>query len=380
MEQHGLFINLKLDQKMIFIWVWVWVGVGVGVGVGVDGVGVGVHFIINYNRTHTWKSIICIRKCHRVYGCGPFFRAKCINNCDLSVLSVYLTVDGLNTKETMASTDAHSLRSLISAAIQSLYPATARAGSIAIAAPTGGNDGSLALYPVNVVQVYHSSLVPSVSATGQSIPREYLDGPLAIDIDCLDSKFDHDFTKIKDISRTFRRGNQPYERPCGSYRYALKVKDKFGEDNTWLGMTGDDPNEWPVSYHGTGKHNALNIAEEGFKLSKSKRFLYGKGIYCTPELKIAQYYATSFIHEDTSYKCVIQNRVNPKYLKVIPKTETGIGIYWLSAADEDVDESEFIRPYAVVYAKLLLCLAKSMDFSALPTPLTIQQVSLYFYI
>ena len=278
--------------------------------------------------------------------------AKERNNCDLSVLTVYLTVDGFNTKETMNSNDTQPSQSLISAAIQSLFPATARAGSIAIAAPTNGNDGSLALCPVNVVQMYHSSLVPSVSATGQSIPRVYLDGPLAIDIDCLDSKFDHDFTNIRDNNQTFQRGNQPYERPCGSYRYALKVKDKFSKDDKWLGMTGNDPNEWPVSYHGTARHNALNIAEEGFRLSKNKRFKHGKGIYSTPELRIAQCYAATFIHNDKSYKCVIQNRVNPKYLKVILKAETGIGIYWLSAADEDVDESEFIRPYGLCLFKM----------------------------
>jgi hypothetical protein len=132
----------------------------------------------------------------------------------------------------------------------------------------------------------------------------------------------------------------------------LKVKDKFGKDNKWLGMTGHDPHEWPVSYHGTGQHNALSIAEEGFKLSKGKRFLHGKGIYSTPELKIAKRYATTFIHNDTSYKCVIQNRVNPEYLQVIPKAETGVGIYWLSAADEDVDESEFIRPYGLCLFKV----------------------------
>jgi hypothetical protein len=130
------------------------------------------------------------------------------------------------------------------------------------------------------------------------------------------------------------------------------VKDKFGVDNKWLGMTGDDPDEWPVSYHGTAQHNALEIAEEGFKLSKGQRFRFGKGIYSTPELAVAKLYAKIFVHEGTSYQCVIQNRVNPKYLKVIPTVEISVGIYWLSAADRYVDEKELIRPYDLCLFKI----------------------------
>ncbi|CAF1234056.1 unnamed protein product [Adineta steineri] len=207
--------------------------------------------------------------------------------------------------------------------------------------------------PQNLVQVYHSSFVAAVSVNGKSITKQRINGPLAVDKNCLAPDFDYDFTGICDNDKTFRRGNQPYERPCGSYRIALNVKGKFGTNNQWIGMTGDDPNEWPVSYHGTERHNALDIAEEGFKLSKGKRFMYGKGIYSTPELEVAKLYASSFAHESTSYKCVIQNRVNPKYLKVISKVETqGKGIYWLSAADQYVDEGELIRPYGLCLFKV----------------------------
>jgi len=181
---------------------------------------------------------------------------------------------------------------------------------------------------------------------------QYFNVPLAVDTDCLAPEFDHDFTNIRDNNQTFCRGNQPYERPCGSYRIALKVKDKFGTDNDWLGMKGHEPSEWPVSYHGTERHNALDIAEEGFKLSKGKRFLYGRGIYSTPQLEVAKLYANSFVHEGTSYKCVIQNRVNPQYLKVFSEEVTGVGIYWLSAADQYVDEGELIRPYGLCLFKV----------------------------
>ncbi|CAF1279214.1 unnamed protein product [Adineta ricciae] len=141
-----------------------------------------------------------------------------------------------------------------------LYPINGLYGVIAsnvpnkIPAITGGNSKSLALCPINVTQVYHSTLVPAV---------------------------------------------------------------------------------WPVSYHGTGQHNALDIAEEDYKLSKHKRFLHGKGIYSSPAPKVAQQYATSFDR------------------KVIPKKETGVGTYRLTAADEDedIEESEFIRPYGLCLFK-----------------------------
>ena len=212
--------------------------------------------------------------------------------------------------------------------------------------------GVLAINSSNLVQVYHSSLVPAVSVDGKSAQRKKLNHVLVVSTTCLAPEFDHDFTRTNDKGNAFRRGNQPYERPCGSYRVALKVKDKFGLDNTWLGMKGDDPNEWPVSYHGTGEKNAQDIAQDGFKLIKGKRFLYGKGIYSTPELEVAKAYATRFEHQGTSYMCVLQNRVNPKYLKVFSKSETGVGIYWLSAADEEVDESELIRPYGLCLFKI----------------------------
>lgn len=169
-----------------------------------------------------------------------------------------------------------------------------------------------------------------------------------MDKNSLSPEFNHDFTNMPDVGKTYVRGNQPYERPCGSYRIVLKVKDKFDKDNAWLGMTGNDLDEQPVSYHGTAQRHAPSIAEEGYKLSKGTRFRYGKGIYSTPEVGVAKLYAAKFKHEGSSYSCILQNRVNPKYLKVILIEENDVGTYWLSAADKDgVDESELLRPYGM---------------------------------
>ena len=48
--------------------------------------------------------------------------------------------------------------------------------------------------------------------------------------------------------KRFTRGGVEYHRPCGWMRYAIKVLGKY-EDDIWLG-SNNNPNEWPVSYHG----------------------------------------------------------------------------------------------------------------------------------
>jgi hypothetical protein len=183
------------------------------------------------------------------------------------------------------------------------------------------------------------------------------EGPLALETGVLAPEFDFDFTLIDDEGEQFIKGGKPYQRPYGSKRIALNVAGKYEKyDDTWLGNTDTETKseEWPISYHGTGKHNALTIAEEGFKLSQGKNFVYGKGIYSTPELEVAKLYAKEFQFENETYYCLIQNRVNPKYFKVIDEQQTQIGEYWLSAPPDDnsdLPETELIRPYALCIFK-----------------------------
>ncbi|CAG8595888.1 10285_t:CDS:1 [Paraglomus occultum] len=156
----------------------------------------------------------------------------------------------------------------------------------------------------------------------------------------LDPGYDYDFTHIKDIGVTYMRGNVQYRRPCGWKRFALKVAGKYDNgDNTWLGI---DKRAWPVSYHGTAKYNAKSISEEGYQLSKGKRFAFGRGVYSTPDVNLAERYATEFLFDGKKYVIVIQNRVNPKNLvKLTTTAEAGVGEYWISKAGEDV------RPYGI---------------------------------
>jgi len=193
-----------------------------------------------------------------------------------------------------------------------------------------------------------------IDRTKPILVRVLLNGPVNIDVNAIHDQFHCDFTKADDKEKSFLRGGLSYERPCGCFRIALNVAGKYLPDDKWLGMTGDDPDEWAVSYHGTGKHNAMSIAEEGYRLSKGKRFLHGMGIYSTPEIEIAKKYASDFIYQGKKYLLVIQNRVNQKYLTILDKQTTDVGTYYLSINDQ-VDANDMsdscIRPYALCLFK-----------------------------
>ena len=156
---------------------------------------------------------------------------------------------------------------------------------------------------------------------------------------CLDPAYDYDFTNINDSGRQFSRAGERYLRPCGWNRIALKVTGKYDSD-AWLGCC-DGPGEWPVSYHGTIEKSAMGIADEGYKLSKGINFKFGKGIYSTPEVKIAEQFAQSFTYEGVHYKVVLQNRVNPVGLK-----RELHGDYLITSEDEG------IRPYGVLIKRV----------------------------
>jgi hypothetical protein len=203
----------------------------------------------------------------------------------------------------------------------------------------------------NIDQLNDQDIIVDVIDTSKPLlVRVLISGPIGVDVTATHDRFNYDFTNVDDQGQIFQRGGLPYQRPCGCYRIALKVAGRYPPDDKWLGDTGTDPDEWATSYHGTGKHNAMTIAEEGYRLSKGKRFRHGMGIYSTPELDIAKQYASQFIYEEKKYLLVIQNRVNRKYLQILDKQTTGVGIYYLSINDQlnanDMSDS-CIRPYAL---------------------------------
>jgi ubiquitin len=169
-------------------------------------------------------------------------------------------------------------------------------------------------------------------------------GPIILDPNSMDPQYDYDFTNIKDNNTAFTRASMKYVRPCGWERVAIKVSDKF-EDMVWLGQSNNE-GEWPVSYHGTGFDQARSIAIDGYNLTKGKRFLFGIGIYSTPDINVAEKYAVKFSCDSDQYLIVLQNRVNPKTLIKISADQTGVGEYWVNPTDKD------IRPYGICIKKI----------------------------
>ena len=166
-----------------------------------------------------------------------------------------------------------------------------------------------------------------------------------------DFNYDFDFSQMKDDGKTYMRGGFEYKRPYGWKRFGLRVKGKY-EDDIWLGPNGirteEAPGEWPVSYHGTNVSNARKILETGFKPGPGAMF--GKGIYTSPSIEmVGKCYAQEFTHNGKTYKLVLQNRVNPGHLKVIPASETSAGAdYWLFPERDETAGKVDVRPYGVL--------------------------------
>jgi len=156
-----------------------------------------------------------------------------------------------------------------------------------------------------------------------------------------DPTYDFDFTNVKDTGKTFTRGGLEYKRPCGWKRYALKVDNKY-KDNNWLGSEGSSSinTEWAVSYHGTKIYCAEPIVKEGLKPGKHNS--YGVGIYCTPNISTAEQYSEVFINKETNkkYKFVFQNRVKPSSI-IKCKPKGGPEDYWY------IENTKDIRSYGI---------------------------------
>jgi len=154
----------------------------------------------------------------------------------------------------------------------------------------------------------------------------------------LNDTYHSDLTNVIDDGRIFRRGGAIYNRPYGWMRFALKIDG----ENIWLNGTSPRPEEtssadgeWSVSYHGTGHHNGLSIASEGYKLLQNKgvRLPLGHGTFTTPNINLAQLFSQKFSLDGVQYEAIVQNRTNPStVMKILG--ENGIGEYWYSPSNK----------------------------------------------
>lgn len=87
------------------------------------------------------------------------------------------------------------------------------------------------------------------------------------------------------------------------------------------------------------------LLQTGYDLTKHKRFVYGRGIYSTPDINVAKGFAKSFTLNAQEYLVILQNRVNPKNLITLSYDVTGVGEFWISPNDTD------IRPYGMCIMK-----------------------------
>ena len=151
----------------------------------------------------------------------------------------------------------------------------------------------------------------------------------------LDPQYNFDFTNLKDDGTKYQRGGRDYKRPYGWNKIALNVKNKY-ESRDWMEEGGG---EWVVSYHGTSKQNAEEIAKTKYDLTKGKGFSLGRGIYSSSDLAVAEGYARPFTFENKQYKVIVQNRVNLK-------GTDQFGNVFVTKEEKD------IRPYALLYKKV----------------------------
>ena len=156
------------------------------------------------------------------------------------------------------------------------------------------------------------------------------------------------------------RGGEIYYPPYGWEGFSLKLRNKFGENNDWLGKNGENENEWCVAYHGVGNGDefkkALSILNtnlipgpnQHLKHDKNKRKYTmneykkcGEGVYLAPKIKIAENYAkkTTLGKINKYFKFAIMFRVNPKKIR----DPGSVPINWILNGNYDE-----IRPYRLL--------------------------------
>ncbi|KAK3556564.1 hypothetical protein QTP70_010012 [Hemibagrus guttatus] len=167
---------------------------------------------------------------------------------------------------------------------------------------------------LTVHNLVSSALLPLIlSKEDVKEPQPEQPKELRVNLDTFYSPtFNYDFRALTDDS-VCTRGGESYKRPCGWFRFALKVLGKYPDGDAWLGTggwrSGSVSGEWPVSYHGTGR--------EGQNQLTGMREPYDYGIFSTPDIKLTE--QDGELHKEftsktgKSYRVIMQNRINPEH-------------------------------------------------------------------
>ena len=95
-------------------------------------------------------------------------------------------------------------------------------------------------------------------------PYDYKWGAAISLLQLQESDFETRYNRDYPHAQEERRGGRPYYFPQGWYRHALKVEDKYPNDQAWLGMS-NSPGEWSVAYHGTKAKTVRGITDTGLE-------------------------------------------------------------------------------------------------------------------
>jgi hypothetical protein len=170
--------------------------------------------------------------------------------------------------------------------------------------------------------------------------------------------------------KNFIRGGEIYDPPYEWHAYGLKVLNNYDNmNNDWLACN-NNKNEWAVAYHGIGGKrgkfgnafkNALSIAQNNLapgrrqlyenkdnirEISKDSGYLKcGRGVYLTPKIKEAEYWAEEEKFLEKRFKLIMMCRINPK--KIREPERGNDDPYWILNGN-----SEEIRPYRILIKEL----------------------------
>lgn len=163
--------------------------------------------------------------------------------------------------------------------------------------------------------------------------------------------FDSNFNK-KEVdwpTENLKRGGTKYYPPFGWVGMALKIKERYGKDDIWLGKKNKE-GEWPVAYYGVGKGNnvlkdLLSILDESFKdysENSKKDKETPKKIHLFKKISDAEKQAEKIKIRNSNLiiQFAFMTRVNPDKLKDFDSFPSS---FKLNRTDEEV------RPYRLLY-------------------------------
>jgi len=158
------------------------------------------------------------------------------------------------------------------------------------------------------------------------------------------------------------RGGKPYNPPDGWIGFGLNVINKYDNgNNDWLACDGR-AGEWCVAYHGACKSNSSDqikqiikpILQQNLKPGAGQGYsgsndifhpghTVGVGVYCSPNIAIANGYAGTINVRGFNYQVAFMLRVKPD------KIRAGSNDIWvLNGGNGDFSE---IRPYRFLIKK-----------------------------